>query len=75
MSTTMTTVQMSGDLLDLIAEEDYCQQTEMEELSPGEGGVRFCEGPLQRKRHGAKIKKWKQKWYKVEPGELSTWVI
>ena len=65
---------MSGELLDQIAEEDQCQQTETaEELSLREGGVHFCEGPLQRKRHRAqaKIKKWKQKWFKVEPGKES----
>lgn len=38
-----------------------------------EGTVHFTEGPLQRKRHKAqaKMKKWKQRWFKVEPGECT----
>ena len=38
-----------------------------------EGSVHFCQGPLQRKRHKAqaKVKKWKQKWFKLQPGKNS----
>ena len=37
----------------------------------GTSSLRFCQGPLHRKRHRAqaKVKKWKQKWFKVEPGK------
>ena len=36
-----------------------------------EGGLHYCEGPLRRRRHRAqtKLNKWKQKWFKVEPGK------
>ena len=49
-------------------EEDPQTAAEMALL---EGCVHFCQGPLQRKRHNAhtKINKWKQRWFKVEPGE------
>ena len=62
-------------LATVVAEEEDEQQAELE-LSLGalrEGSVHFCQGPLQRKRHRAqaKIKKWKQKWFKVEQGEYS----
>ena len=38
-----------------------------------EGTLHFGEGPLQRKRHKAqaKMKKWKQGWFKVEPGKCT----
>ena len=38
-----------------------------------EGTLHFGEGPLQRKRHKAqaKMKKWKQGWFKVEPGKCA----
>ena len=64
----------ASKMLDGVEEEE--QQTEVEmtlqrNARVQEGSLHFCQGPLQRKRHKAqaKIKKWKQKWFKVEPGK------
>lgn len=59
------------------------QQTEAEmiiqqdRVRVQEGNMHFCQGPLQRKRHKAqaKIKKWKQKWFKLQPGKKNILVF
>ena len=73
-----TTVSIPREMLDGAEEEDeQLTETQMA-LQRGarmlEGTVHFCQGPLQRKRHKAqaKIKKWKQKWFRVEPGKRRT---
>lgn len=52
---------------------DTEQQHEVDAELQREGSVHLCQGPLRRKRHRAqtKINKWKQKWFKIEPGEIS----
>ena len=51
--------------------QDRDEQTELQLAALREGGLHFCEGPLRRRRHRAqtKVNKWKQKWFKVEPGK------
>ena len=51
--------------------QDRDEQTELQLAALREGGLHFCEGPLRRRRHRAqtKMNKWKQKWFKVEPGK------
>lgn len=61
--------------LDAGVGEEEQTETEIIMMQQGakmqEGSVHFCQGPLQRKRHKAqaKIKKWKQKWFKLQPGK------
>lgn len=55
-----------------LQERDGEDSTELQELAAfREGSLHFCEGPLRRRRHRAQTKanKWKQKWFKVEPGK------
>ena len=77
----LTTVSIPRDMLD--GAEDETQQAELgtgaaveRDTRQLEGSLHFCEGPLLRKRHRAqaKKKKWKQKWFRVEPGEFVLFV-
>ena len=67
-------VSIPRDMLDGAEDEAQLESQASSALYTrlSEGTLHFCEGPLLRKRHKAqaKKKKWKQKWFRVEPGKF-----
>ena len=69
----MSSIQLSTALLNgALGEIDSTVWNE-QEGETREGSLHFCQGPLRRKRHRAqaKVNKWKQKWFRVEPGKAN----